>query len=366
MYLYIIFFILVILAFAEVVLGGIKYRTSVIYACVFILVILSFIVLSSLRWETGTDWETYYNFFLVHDTTKFISWLEPGYTFLSSSISETTGSYTILLFSMALLIISLKSRVINKYSIYPFFSVLIWWSTYMADIFPVRQTIAIAMTLYSIIYIIGKNKLKFMLVVCLALSFHASAFIFFAAYWVFHLEIKRKYLICGILVSYVFAFFASNLIHTILGNIGFDFLQERIQNYMEDGGDHTHGGLYTSSQILMRGLINKLFLFVPIFTYLWNKYDDDSLFRGWVNLLTFGTILSVCLVPISPALARLGMYYDVAIQIFIIPYLLKFRMTQFSKFFFFSIIVLYLLIRFSGVVANYEHEYIPYQSIFNI
>lgn len=366
MYLYIIFCFFTLLALGEVVFNGIEYRKTTIYKLIFGFVLVCLFLLSSLRWETGTDWTPYYDFFLAQKQITFISWLEPGYTFLCSLCYVISGGhYSVFLAVIATIILYLKSSMIKKYSIYPFFTILVWWTIYLADIFPVRQTIAIGFTLYAIRYVIEKKKWKFVLFVCCAATFHLSALIFLPAYYLFSLKTKRIILILSLLGSYLLAYLSTSFAHSFLSLIGFDFIQERLQSYMSDGDDQTYGGLYTAAQILFRGLINKVIIFIPVFTYLWKYVEKDSLLRGWINLIFWGTILATSITSISPALSRLGIYYDVAIQIFLIPYFIKIKMPQFSKFLVFLFIIAYLFYRFNGVVVNYESEYIPYISIFS-
>ncbi len=73
-----------------------------------------------------------------------IGYMEPGFTLLTS-INSTLFNYTTQLGCLAFLCIIPIAWKYKKISPYPLFSLLIWYATTFANIFPVRQNIAIAL-----------------------------------------------------------------------------------------------------------------------------------------------------------------------------------------------------------------------------
>lgn len=359
MYLYVLFFILLVLSLCEII-NPYEIK-NMLHKYVFFNVICVFFLLSSLRWETGTDWDTYNEYFHRFEGIDISEgWLEPGYTFLSMFVKNTFDNYSVLLCTMAVIIYSFKSKVIYDYSPLPLVSLFAWLTISLADIFPTRQFIALALTFYSLRYIIEHKKLKFVICVILASLFHASSLIFIAAYYVFNRKFDRKILIGVILTSYAVAFLAESLVSNILGSI--PMIEDRISVYMDDP-DNTFGSAYSVKDIIVRGFVNKLLIFIPIFTIMWSSVKSDRMLNGIVNLIIFGTILSVLVTTIAPPLARIGMYYDVNIQILLFPYFLILCKNQFDRVIIFFVISLYFLYRFYGVIINYYDNYIPYKSI---
>lgn len=161
MLLYIILFLMASLgAFLD--LSNIKKEHKNIFLCILGSIC---ILLSGIRWETGTDWAQYLNFFKNNDTFEEFNGdvFEIGYTFLNYLIKSISSQYSLLLLSMSAIIVFLKYKCISLYAIFPLTSILLNFSNYTGDLFPVRQNIALAITFFSTIFIIRKNFLSFFL-----------------------------------------------------------------------------------------------------------------------------------------------------------------------------------------------------------
>lgn len=359
MYLYVLFFILLVLSLCEII-NPYEIKTM-LHKYIYFNIICVFFLLSSLRWETGTDWDTYHEYYqYFKHVTISEGWLEPGYTFLSTFVKNIFDNYSVLLCIMAVIIYTLKYRVIYDYSPLPLVSLFAWLTISLADIFPTRQFIALAITFYSVRNIIEQKKITFVALVILASLFHASSMIFIFAYYVFYRKFDRMILVIMIVASYAISLFAESIISNTLSVM--PFIQDRINVYMEDS-ENTFGSVYSVKDIIFRGFVNKLIIFIPIFTLMWSSVKQDRILNGIVNLIIFGTILSVLVTTISPALARIGMYYDVNMQILLFPYFLILCRNQFDRVIVFFVMSLYFLYRFYGVILNYYDLYIPYKSI---
>ncbi|ECG8815233.1 hypothetical protein FOE31_26225, partial [Salmonella enterica] len=150
------------------------------FAC--FIICFFFIVLSSIRWDRGTDWSAYYE---IYQATNIIGvclkiyciGVEPGFYFINWLFSSFY-SYSFFLFFLACVIIPLKTLFFFKKSEYPFIALLLYFSILVFDIFPVRQSLSSSLCL--LFYLIYKNhKKSSFLVALLALMVHYSAIIFF-------------------------------------------------------------------------------------------------------------------------------------------------------------------------------------------
>lgn len=327
--------------------------------------VLILILISTLRWELGTDWDTYYLFYNHFSSITFDSYMEPGFNLFTSINKAIVPCYTFHLFLMGLIAIGCVAITIQRYSVYPFVSMLVWFSMSLSNLFPVRQTIAIALLVYGTKYIIQKEKFKFIVLLIIAISLHYSAIVFGLAYYVFNRRYSRKVLVISAFISILVSITMENTISNLLYIVGGNFFEEKLSYYISENSDNTFGSAYSTHEILLKGIVNRSLLFFIPLLFLEKKRQTDTLLNGFFNLYSFAFVLFVLLVPISPVLGRLATYYDYS-QFFLIPYFFKISFTRKSLYVIFFLVIVYCSIRFNGVVQNYKDEYIPYNSIFSV
>lgn len=355
MYLYLIFTILAILGLWDIARKE-RSCNRPLRHFIFWGIILIFMLLSAMRWETGTDWQAYRNYFEDQG-----DWMEWGYTALSKISYSLYPHYSLQITLMAVMIFTLTPRIIERYSVYPFVTLLAFWTITIANIYPVRQTLAITLTLWSLQYIVNRRPAAFYLCILGAFLFHASALIFLAAYYLFHRQFSRGLLLTVFVGCYLLSFTMEEMISGLMQNINIDFIRNRIDAYISDG-DQTFGMAYSVRQVLIRGFINNSLLVFLIYFVLEHKRREDPFFNGISNLFIFGIGLGAILTAISPALARLCIYFTI-FQIFIFGYIFTLRLVPLSKLIVYSALTCYFLYRFYGVVNNYYDLYVPYKSI---
>ncbi len=359
MYLYFIFIILFCFAAGECLNISLR-KFPPLYKVSFWFAILILIMLSTFRWENGTDWDTYYSFFRYLDTPTLLSYMEPGFTLLSS-INSSYTNYTFHLGCMAVLSIMPIARKAYRVSPYPLLSLFVWFAISLANIFPVRQSVAIAIFVFSWTYIDKRQVYKYLLCVLLAMTFHYSAIITIPVYFIWHKHISKKMLLLSIVAVSIVVVISQDFIMNMLSNIGGVFAK-KIEFY-SNKGDESFGSIYSPREVLIRGIINRSFFFVfavLLFDKLRSKYQY---LNGAINMYWYSMLLFLTTTPISVALARLTMYTDVS-QIIIVPFVFKLRMPLTSKILILVIIGLYFFMRFRGVVNNYYDLYVPYHFVF--
>lgn len=76
----------------------------------YITISLFFWIMSFVRWETGTDWEAYYNFFNSRYTwQEFLdASFEVGFTAINFGVKQISDNYSFLLFSVSCIIFPLN------------------------------------------------------------------------------------------------------------------------------------------------------------------------------------------------------------------------------------------------------------------
>lgn len=360
MYLYLIFFLFLILSFCQIIPLRIKNNPSFFHDSYWLIVLL-FIFLSTFRWENGTDWESYLFYFNFLSVPTLIGYMEPGFTLLTS-INAYFANYSTQLFCVAFLSIVPISIRIFKISPYPIVSLFVFFCTSLANIFPVRQSIAIAIFVFSWKYIIEQKKIKFLICIALAISFHYSAIITLPIFFLWQRRFSTKYIIISVLIMAIISFGMSNLGVSVISYLGGDFFANRIDNYLNNG-DETFGSLYTKDQILIRGIINRSLLLFIFLCFLNRFRLQNNIINGLIIMYWYSFMLFLFVTPISVALGRFTNYSDTS-QLLLIPFIFSVKMKRSSKIIIAFILCLYLMFRFNGVVNNYYDLYIPYNFVF--
>lgn len=153
----------------------------------------------ALRWKTGTDWDLYCDAFYSIDTSNVFMYLyndfivlEPGYALLNLIVRSLGFNYTGFLLVVNVFILISYYIFVKKYSSHPLLSFSFLIATNL--IFPVRQTIAVAITLFGIGAIIRRQPIKFIAIIAIATTFHVSAVVVLPFYFFAHRKINYKML----------------------------------------------------------------------------------------------------------------------------------------------------------------------------
>ena len=325
--------------------------------------LVSFFILSFIRWERGTDWMSYLDFFEDIEAIYPYSYFEFLFTQLNLWSHRISNNYTFCLFLQAVLIYSLSYISIKKYSLLPVFSVLIWFSFSFAGIFFVRQTIAVALILFSFFYIVERRFWYFFALVIIATLFHKSAIVFLPAYYLFTLNLSKKQIFIMIAGSFLLSAITGNFF-TFLATYNIDGVSDKAESYMEVGVSDSFGSSFSPLETMLRGVFYRIFIIIFVLNFLIADYKKDYLFRGLINLYLVGVMFFIIFVPISVTLIRFSSYYEI-LQIFIYPYIvLKYKNDQFKNLAL-LLLLAYFAFRFYGVVQGYEKSYIPFKTIFN-
>lgn len=280
---------------------------------------LVFYLLSFLRWEYGGDWENYYTHF-EHYTWESLDQHEIVYMVVLLLAKAFINDYTFVLFCFSSILFYFQIKGVSKLSILPLTTLLILTGTYFCNVAYIRQNISVAIAFYSLIYVIQRRMVPYLICVILAFGFHYSALVFLPAYWIYNLSYSRKQLILFLLIS---VFLSSVMIFFLqgIGNlIGVAGIVSRAENYLDQGFDYEDGSTLNARQLIIKACINRGYV-VLIGFYLVGKVrgsDSWSFYNGLLNLYCFGTILFFMSSPLHIALTRMTWYFDI-FQLLIIP-----------------------------------------------
>jgi hypothetical protein len=144
--------------------------------------VYAFLVLQAgLRWETGTDWNSYlYHFESISSfasASPSVEHPEYGYNIAIWLSKLASPSYSVFLLLHAAVYYYLIFNSVKRYTDILFLPLMIFYCATMGVTGSNRQLIAVAIGLYALRYIIERTYRYFFLLVALACMFHISAVI---------------------------------------------------------------------------------------------------------------------------------------------------------------------------------------------
>lgn len=336
----------------------------------YLTLVVFFILLAGLRWKTGTDWNTYYDFFKrsgTFNTLYYEKTMEAGYRYLNFLIRNTLHTFTWFLLICAVLIISLKAFYIKKYTSLFFLGLFLYYAYFFADIFFVRQSLAISLTLVSTRYIIKRKFFHFLVLVLLAASIHAAAIVFIFAYWIYPLRIPGYLFFVFIGISFLFMLAGLDvlLVNGLLKVLGVKgLLAEKLMYYMEKGSSATFGSGVDRLAVLILGGLKRIIIF-PVFLWgrRWIPEDKQVEYRGTINLCLVGACIYFLLGNFA-ALQR-GSTYFAFYEILAIIMIVDALRGKIHAIVPYALVIVYAFTKFYYGFAAYKDLYVPYYSIFS-
>lgn len=164
-----------------------------------ILCVLAFLpttLVSVLRYEVGTDWSIYHDYFhwISEGKDKFS---EPLFNLLNRVIYFFTQDSWWLFAVCAVIIGFFTYRAIMEQSVNPAFSILIFMISgdYFNSQNQVRQAMAMAIFLFAMKYMKSREWKKYFLWMIIALLIHTSACIYFPMYFLYGRKVPVRFLI---------------------------------------------------------------------------------------------------------------------------------------------------------------------------
>lgn len=330
--------------------------------------VFSFLIfwgLASLRWRTGTDWDNYYDAF-HYFSEVYAKLYEPGFAFLLSFIRSQTSSFTIYLTIFSFLCLSLKFKFFLKYHKETIFTVLLLFLCYyFADIFAVRQNLAISLTLFSTIFIIERKPVLFAVFVAIATSIHFTAVLYFIAYYVYWAQIKDKYFYILLVISILFGGFSGG---EKLLDLGFKLIGvgghvgEKLDKYLNGDAD---AATSNSLAVYLLGLTKRC-IFIPIFVFIRNKLKNtEPKIQGYFNLYIVGNIIYFLFAKDLAVFARASVPF-LFFEIFLVAYTISyFKRSKTALVIVYSLVMIVAFGRFNALINSYRELYLPYYSIFD-
>ncbi|BAL82287.1 hypothetical protein SELR_05790 [Selenomonas ruminantium subsp. lactilytica TAM6421] len=362
---YILFFILVFFSLLEVFkIGTIEKK--------YILLNFSLIclILGTVRYNTGTDWETYYAFFNQGYTYEYFMSdynFEIGYKFLNYLIKNSADEYYCLLFIISSVCVYSYYRSITYFSTYNITATLILFSAFFYGVFPVRTTIVMAISLLTYRMIAKRNKVGFIITVLLALSIHRIAIILLPAYYLYYKNFSTLKMILIMLICLIVGEFnfIMNLTSYMTG-IDSVYLSKLISYAERSQNGEQFGASIDKEQVSNYMIVLKFIFILLLLRYRAFFAKKIYNFNGLINMFFVGSCLYFLLVFTSAEIAtRLTGPYTVS------EYLLMVNALNISdklmiKIGIWLIIVASAFVRLYLKIGVFPNAYVPYNTMFGI
>ncbi|MDR0234809.1 EpsG family protein [Acinetobacter sp.] len=330
-----------------------------------------FVLMGGLKWNTGTDWNAYYYNFLdsvtydkaINSNTSF----EWGYSSFNFIINSLTGSFTVFLLIFTFLTIYFKYKVLASKSFisYGLFGLFCFYCYSIGDIVAWRQAFAISLVLFSVFFIIKRELFAFLLCILVASLFHRSAIICLAMYYIYGLNLSKKWMLIIFLSSMTLGVLIFNLkissfnIPFLSGLDEFSKYQEKLDAYNELG--QVSYGQVDSKLSNLLGYLRKAIFVLPMIFFVRN---EDKVTYSLMNFTIFGSVVYFIFGAIATDFKRLGGYFDI-FDILIIPAILYGINNRKLRYLFIFLYAILMLLRLYTSLFNFWDVYDPFITIFD-
>lgn len=338
-------------------------KKKLIAICIFLLSV----VLGSTRNQVGTDWKQYYYLFV--DNTSFSDYFEvntvyeTGYMALNYIAHLMSDEYAMLLFLMTVIICVLKYKTFFSLAQYPLVVIMLDFSYNLGNIFSVRQSIAIAIVLFSVLYIVNKKPIHFTITFFIANLFHRTALVFLPAYFLFYKNIKPKKLVICLVTSAVLGFVFSNVFSSFISTLSANsFFVEKFIMYSMDANS-SYGSTMDSTTRIITSTLKKAVVLILLWGLKKKAEKVYPYYSGLFNLYFVSNFLYLFFVPISPEIAlRIVPYYNI-FEYFLLASLIGLSKKWWIKLMILLLLMAYGLLKYvTGINAFYD-LFVPYNTI---
>lgn len=325
---------------------------------IFIAFIVFMVSLAGFRWETGTDWIPYYEHYNAPgERVDF----ELGYDWWVSVIAGMGLNYSSYLFLCASISVGMIAYSCSFFRGESLTPLLLFYSFYYLGGFlgAQRRQFAIALCFLSIIFIVKRWFLPFLLVVIAAATFHVSALFFMFSYFVYGLTsraIRIGLAVASVVFFGISIFGFSELIIAIISGFDLGIYGQKVITYASESSEYELSG----GGGLGLGFLKRFFVFCLLFSVR-KKFNEDHPFHGMLNLYGFSVVMYVLFMSTVAMFSVLTIYYSI-VEVLLISYAMaKMRGKAGAVAFLF---VIYMVFQVFSILWPYWDLYVPYISIF--
>lgn len=312
---------------------------------------------AGLRYETGYDYDNYER---IYEDVRFSGYsleVEPSVNAIMGFLNKISVNYVSFIFLMALLAVAIKGKFIWQYSLFPFLSIVFYFSRlYLtADFGQIRQGLAAGLVLWSFVYIKEGNIKKYTLILLAAVSIHISSILFYPVYFFVRKQFKPTVLVIVLCVALAVATIdLKNIVINYLTNFMPEYIAQKLVYYGNSDADEIIGVTY--SVFLRLSLIVVLLGF-----YRQKVYSDENSLIVF-NIYYWGVIFYLAFNSL-PQIGGRGSLYFQQFEILLFPYLFSYSKSNLQKAAIFLFVGAYCYWGAMTVINSQEESFIPYRNV---
>jgi hypothetical protein len=355
-----ILFLIFVFGFIDLRLKLTDFQSKALLIFLYIVIVVQI----GLRWETGTDWNTYlenfkatenYSIVLINSLTGF----EIGYGTFVFLVKKICDDYSVFLFFHALIFYWGIFRVARKCSPYFFISLMFFYATNLGVVGSNRQLLAIIICLYSLNFVFERKPLYFIITVGVACLFHTTAFLFGIYYF-----LNRNFKILIVVSVLVIAFVIGKtslpfLVFSKFGGVFGELASGKVTAYTENATENL-----ADANLSVIGLFKRL-VFIAIFTFNYSfltirLYYYKVLYNGYVFGMAIYFLFASSLVIL---INRGSLYFNIMESLLISCQFLVFYKRTDRAILYFILFLISIVLMYQSV-SGYPDLFDPYKGIF--
>ena len=365
LYVYLLFFVFIELTFKNEITNINLGRANALILVLFL----------GLRWESGTDWFSYFNLYYTdvysfdYDTTRF--GMELGFIYLNKIFKYFFENYTFFLLIQSAVAIFLIYYFIEKSTKLPNMGLYLFYTSYMVTHFmgSNRRMIAIGIVCLTYTFLIRSGGFKrawpakigsFFV----ALSFHRTAMMALPSHFVMARAFPAAAVIVALAASVVLGltgapFYLLQALASGLAQFADVTFVQKLLFYTADQSAGVAEDFDVMNQALL-GLAKRILTISLFIIYMKSNEKSDYIQRLY-NIYITGCVIYFLMIG-SPVFQIVSVYYTI-VEIVIIPIIFYNIKTMKWLMMLYIIIIPFLLL--VSALTPYIKLYIPYRSIFS-
>lgn len=315
------------------------------YFKLFKLLLFSIIIIfSTVRFQTGTDWDSYYSYYENINNDYYLK-LDLAYFLINYIGKVIFKSYLFVQFFLVSSSLFLIDNVLNKIAKNYKISLLYFLSFSIFCLYPTRQFVALALLLYAFSDYTLFNKLN------------VKSFLFLIFSCMFHWS--------AIFPSFLLIFFNANKFYKkafliILACSVSLFALPKINLFYLTDYNHLEDIRYISFSF---GLIFRLLLSCYVLTH-WRYFKSSLPYESKILLVV--TLFNIILIGKADVFGRI-MFYGYFFEVFLISSIFEHLAKKYSinRILLIPVFLLIFYLRLYANISYYYDSYIPYKTFFN-
>ena len=330
--------------------------------CSYVLLVL----FVGLRWETGNDWGSYYDYYehltsLKDNAVDF----EIGFrlfSFGAKKLGLPFAGFNVVYAAIYIGLIFLSFKEDN-YSVSGWL-VLQFYAPFIFGLMgTTRQVMALAICMFSVRYVLSKDWRKFLLCICVACTFHISALVFAIAWPLARVRVtpRRAWLALGTVILLSLLDVGSVVVRVVGSYLHVADLDQKlvaVESITAEDFGYASGANPTILWIIPR--VGFLLLF--IFCLRWFTEEADQL-HFKLYFVSF-VLLSLLSGPVFILANRTAIYFNI-FQIYLFATLTRrIKTPLFRQAYCVLLLVISLSRMYSGIFATYPRIFVPYKGVF--